>query len=129
MNYSRILQHLIFIGIDLKLIISEKCIFQRQKFQNVLLLREIYLFVKAVTLDELQYGHMIPILEYKITFIDCVPILRCVSNTISVSFSFINMQVGLAVKELAFRGFPQMPYILYSFHFRRYKNNEELLPK
>lgn len=42
-------------------------------------------------------------------------------------FSFINTLVGLAVKELAFKDFPQMPCILYSFHFRRYKNNEELL--
>lgn len=60
------------------MIILEKCIFLRQKFKNVLLLREIYLFVKAVILDELQYGHMVQILGYKITFIDYVPILRYV---------------------------------------------------
>ena len=54
--------------------------FQRQKFQNVLLLREIYLFVKAVTLDELQYGHMIPIWENLKIIRRCVPIPRCVSE-------------------------------------------------
>ena len=52
--------------------------FSEAEIKNVLLLREIYLFVKAVILDELQYGHMVQILGYKITFIDYVPILRYV---------------------------------------------------
>ena len=77
-------------------------------------------------MDELQYGHMTQILGYKIIFIDYVPILRYVWNTITISFFFINTQVGLVVKELVSRDFHQMPYILYFFHCLRYKNNVEL---